>query len=68
MTHMNPNRLRSPGKSRTNTPAKLLQGALGWRVGSFKNEWTLKLLRSGCKSQLPRGFVAGNRPVFVGRQ
>lgn len=54
-----------PGKSRTDTPAKLLQGAFGWEVGSFKNEWTLKLLRSGSKSQLPRGFVPGNRAFFV---
>lgn len=53
------------GKSRTDTTAKLLQGVLGWPVGSFKNEWTLKLLRSGSKSQLPRGFVPGNRAFFV---
>lgn len=56
---------RAPGKSKTDTPAKLLEGAFGWRIGSFKSEWALKLLRAGSKSQLPRGFLAGNRPFFV---
>ena len=56
---------RATGKSKTDTQAKLLHGAFGWPVGSFKNEWTLKLLRSGSKSQLPRGFVPGNRAFAV---
>jgi hypothetical protein len=56
---------RATGKSRTDTQAKLIQGAFGWPVGSFKNEWTLKLLRSGSKSRLPRGFVRGNRAIAV---
>ncbi len=56
---------RATGKSKTDTQAKLIQGAFGWPVGSFKNEWTLKLLRSGSKSRLPRGFVRGNRAIAV---
>lgn len=63
--HMKSIGRRAKGKSITDTPAKMLHGAFGWQIGSFKNEWALKLLRSGSKSQLPRGFVPGNRAFFV---
>lgn len=34
--------------------------------GQFKQAWTMKLMRSGNRCQLPRGFVKGRKPVFVG--
>lgn len=37
-------------------------------TGCFKQAWAMKLLRSGHRCQLPRGFVPnGNIPFFVGR-
>lgn len=35
--------------------------------GCFKQFWTMKLMRSGSRCQLPRGFVKGRKkPLSVG--
>jgi len=35
--------------------------------GGFKQAWTMQLMRSGTRCQLPRGFVKGRKkPIFVG--
>lgn len=35
--------------------------------GCFKQAWTMRLLRSGSRCRLPRGFFKGRKaPVFVG--
>ena len=34
--------------------------------GTFKQAWTMTLLRRGHRCQLPRGFVKSQKPAFVG--
>lgn len=35
--------------------------------GGFKQAWTMQLMRSGSRCQLPRGFARGSKkPIFVG--
>lgn len=33
--------------------------------GGFKQFWTMKLMRSGSRCQLPRGFIKGRKPFYV---
>lgn len=35
--------------------------------GNFKQAWTMKLMRSGHRCRLPRGFIKSKKPIFVGR-
>lgn len=51
----------------TNEPIALALGESSVSPkGGFKQAWTMRLLRSGSKCQLPRGFVKGRNSVFVG--
>lgn len=34
--------------------------------GGFKQAWTLKLMRSGSRCELPRGFIKVRNKTFVG--